>query len=58
MKMDRRLLSSELHEVAYMARRLKVSRAVVRLARETAGRSRRAVTAFVKGWKAREAKGA
>ena len=50
MKMDRKLISSEKHEVAYMAKRLKVSQKLVRLARERAGRSRVKVTAFVLGY--------
>jgi hypothetical protein len=52
MKMDRKLLSSELHEIRYMAKKLRVSQKIIRLARSMAGRSRAKVTAFVIGWKA------
>ncbi len=52
MKMDRKLLSSEKHEIAYLAKKLKVTQNLVRLARATAGRSRVKVTAFVLGYKA------
>lgn len=52
MKMDRKLLSSEKHEIAYMAKKLKVSQKLIRLARATAGRSRVKVIAFVLGYKA------
>jgi hypothetical protein len=51
-KMDQKLLSSEKHEIAYMAKKLKVSRKLIRLARLEAGRSRVQVTAFVLGWQA------
>jgi hypothetical protein len=50
MKMDRKLLSSQSHEIADMARKLKVSQKLIRLAHKTAGRSRVKVTAFVKGY--------
>jgi hypothetical protein len=54
MKMDRKFLSSEKHEIAYMARKLKVPQKLIRLARATAGRSRVKVTAFVLGYLAKE----
>lgn len=53
MKMDRKLISNEKHEIAYMAKKLKVTQKLVRLARSRAGRSRVKVTAFVLGYKAR-----
>lgn len=52
MKMDRKLLSSEKHEVKYMAKKLRVSQKLIRLARATSGRSRVKVTAFVLGYRA------
>jgi hypothetical protein len=52
MKMDRKLLSSELHEIRYMAKKLRVSQKIIRLARSMAGRSRAKVTAFVIGYMA------
>lgn len=52
MKMDRKLLSSQPHEIAYMAKTLRVSQKLIRLAHEIAGRSRVKVTAFVKGYQA------
>ena len=48
MKMDRKLISSEKHEIAYMAKKLKVTQKLIRQARASVGRGRRAVTAFVK----------
>jgi len=52
MRMDRKLLSSEKHEIAYMAKKLKVTQKLIRLAHATAGRSRVKVIAFVLGYKA------
>lgn len=46
-KMDWKLVSKETHEVAYMAKKLGVSRKLIREARKTAGRSRKAVTKYV-----------
>jgi len=49
-KMDRKLVSSEKHEIAYLAKKLGVTRKLIRLARLNAGRSRVKVTAFVIGY--------
>lgn len=54
MKMDRKLLSSEKHEIAYMAKKLGCSQKLIRLAHKTAGRSRVKVTAFVLGYQAKD----
>ncbi len=49
-KMDPKLVSKEAHEVAYLAKKLGVSRKLIRLAQKRAGRGRVRVTAFVKGY--------
>ena len=54
-KMDRKLLSSEKHEIAYLAKKLHVSQKLIRRAHKEAGRSRVKVTAFVKGFNAAKA---
>jgi len=51
-KMDPKLVSSETHEVAYLAKKLGVSRKIIRTARKSVGRSRTKITAFVKGYTA------
>lgn len=55
MKMDPKLVSSERHEIKYLAKKLRVTQKLVRLARTTAGRSRIKVTAFIKGYHAGKA---
>lgn len=54
-KMDPKLLSSETHEIAYMAKKMGVSRKLVREARKQAGRSRIAVKHFILGYMFNEA---
>ncbi len=49
-KMDPKLVSKETHEIAYLSKKLGVTRKVIRLARKQAGRGRVRVTAFVKGY--------
>lgn len=49
-KMDRKLVSSEKHEIKYLAKKLGVSQKLIRLARDNVGRSRVKVTAFVQGY--------
>jgi hypothetical protein len=48
--MDRKLLSSEKHEIKYLAKKLGVTQKLIRLAHEEAGRSRVKVAAFVIGY--------
>jgi CMP-N-acetylneuraminic acid synthetase len=50
-KMDRKLVSSETHEIAYLAKKLRTTRAVIRAAHAAVGRSRKLVEAFVLGHK-------
>jgi hypothetical protein len=49
-KMDRKLLSSEKHEIKYLATKLRVPQKMVRLAHAKVGRSRMKVTAFIVGY--------
>lgn len=49
-KVDRKLLSGQAHEIAYMAKKLGVSRLLIKQAHKVAGRSRVQVIAFVKGY--------
>ncbi len=49
-RMDPKLVSKEAHEVAYLAKKLGVSRKLIRLAQKRAGRGRIRVTAFVRGY--------
>lgn len=51
-KMDPKLLSKQPHEIAYMARALRVPAAVIREAHAKIGRSREAVRAYVLGLRA------
>ena len=48
-KMDRKLLSKQPHEIAYMARSLRVRQEVIRAAHAKVGRSRVAVRAYILG---------
>jgi hypothetical protein len=52
MKMDRKLLSDQNHEIRYLARKLRVPQQVIRDAHKKIGRSRAAVRAYVLGLKA------
>lgn len=53
-KMDPKLLSRERHEVAYVAKLMRVPQSVVRLAQAKVGRSRVKVKAFIKGYQAKK----
>jgi hypothetical protein len=53
-KMDRRLVSREKHEIAYLARKFRTSQKVIRAAHKAVGRSRKRVEAYVAGFQATE----
>ncbi len=50
-KMDRKLLSKEKHEIAYLAKKLKTTQKIIRDAHAVVGRSRKLVEAYVLGRK-------
>jgi len=49
MKMDRKLVSKQDHEIAYLAKKYRTTAKVIRAAHKAVGRSRKLVDAYMRG---------